>query len=952
MIFQSWTAKYMKILLVFIIFGTINLYSQENSLNEKKFSIFPDQYSELDDISTPIYTTDEYVLDVLQSARKAYIKAIVLANKKDTLEAEKFFKISIDLVNSLASYPDIISNTDFTDLAVQVMEDYENFANKTDLIDENSPLFMIRDKLFSELDKEVNFKDLKTIKDQKVASTGIVEPKVPMALTIPMPENEVVKKSIKWFTETNFGRKVFQVWYSKHTRWFPMMKRIATEEGVPEEIVYLSMIESGLEPNAISKASAVGLWQFMYATGKDFNLNSESSIWVDERRDPEKSTRAAMQYLKFLYNEFGDWHLALAAYNCGQGRVRRAIRRSGKANPTFWEIDHLLPKESRYYVPRYISTALVAMEPKLYNFQTDTFAYHQEYQYDTYELNEPVNISAIAKCLGITDSAIFALNPELVRTTTPPNVDKYILKIPLGSKNTFANAFLKLTPEEKQPFVEHNVLSGETITKLSRKYDIDAREIAELNGFSSTKSRLRRGARVKLPLTVTQYEEINEAAKASGSYYPLDGSIDIVHYVKRGESLYRIARKYGVSIDYLVDLNSLRSKNSTLSVGQKLIVSLKEESDEEEEEDIAEETAELPKLEKPIIVSHKVKYGESLSDIAELYDTDINKIKLDNRLRSNYLRSGRNLKITTLVNPETFKQKQESKPSTQIAFHYVRRGETLGRIASKYGMSVSEVQRENNLRGSRIYPGQKLKIQKTVNSNIDVASSKTLSNSVHKVRRGESLFQIAKKYDLSVDQVKSMNNLSSDYIYVGQNLKVVSNGSLPSAQQDFTKHTVRRGETLGQIAENYGVKTQDIRNWNKIKGSRIYPGQKLLVNSNTNYTQSSTPTNVDYHTIRKGETLSSIADRYDVSVGQLKSWNNISGTRITAGDRLVLNSDLSSKGSNSNSSAGSPVYYNLRKGETLAFVARKFGLSINDLKKLNPTVNERRLQIGQKIRVK
>ena len=952
MIFQSWNFKYMKILLLFIILFSFNVYSQEKPLIEKKFSIFPDEYSELDDISTPIYTTDEYVLDVLQSARKSYIKAIVLANKKDTIQAERYFQISIELINSLASYPDIISNTDFTDLAVQIMEDYESFANKTDLIDENSPLFMIRDKLFSEIDKELSFNDLRTIKDQKVASTGVVEQKLPVALTIPMPENEVVKKSIKWFTETPFGRKVFQVWYSKHTKWFPMMKRIATEEGVPEEIVYLSMIESGLEPNAVSKASAVGLWQFMYATGKDFGLNSESSIWLDERRDPEKSTRAAMQYLKFLYNEFGDWHLALAAYNCGQGRVRRAIRKSGKPNPTFWEIDHLLPKESRYYVPRYISTALVAMEPSLYNFQIDTFAYHQEYQYDVYELNEPVNISALSKCLGVSDSVILALNPELIRTTTPPNVSNYKLKIPLGSKNSFALAFAKLTPEEKQPFVEHNVLSGETITKLSRKYGIDAKEIADLNGFSNPKSRLRRGARIKLPLTVAEYEEINEAAKQSGSYYPLDGSVDIVHYVKRGESLYRIARKYGVSIDYLVELNNLRSKNSTLSVGQKLVVSLKEEA---EEEDIVEEkSSELPKLDKAIIVSHKVRYGESLSDIADLYDTDINKIKLDNRLRSNYVRSGRNLKITTFENPENFKNKQEKvSNSNQFAFHYVKRGETLGRIASKYGMSVSELQRENSLRGSRIIPGQKLKVQKSSsNVNTDLAEAKTISNAVHKVRKGESLFQIAKKYDLSVDQIKSLNNLTSDYLYVGQNLKVVSNGTLPSAREDFTKHTVRKGETLGHIAENYGVRASDLRKWNNIRGSRIYPGQKLLLQSNSDYTHSSTPKNVDYHTIRKGETLNSIANKYDVSVDQLKSWNNISSNNIKAGDKLMLNSDLASKGSNSNSNSGSPVYYNLKKGETLAFVGRKFGIALNEIKRLNPNVNERRLQIGQKIRVK
>ncbi len=957
---KSYISKYMKFLLFFIIFSTYCLYSQDKSYLQKKYSIFPDEYSVLDDVSTPIYTTDQYVLEILQDARKTYIKALVYANKKDSLQAQKFFKKSLEHINELASYPDIVSNSDFTDLALQIMEDYETFANKTDLIDENSPLFLVRDKIFSDIEKELVFKDLKTLKDKKTASTGIVEPKVPVDFTIPMPENEIVKKSIKWFTETSFGRKVFQSWYSKHTRWFPLMKKIALEEGVPVEIVYLSMIESGLNPTAVSKAAAVGLWQFMPDTGKDFGLNDEASIWVDERRDPEKSTRAAMKYLKFLYNEFGDWHLALASYNCGQGRVRRAIRQSGKANPTFWEISDILPKETRYYVPRFISTALVASEPALYNFQVDTFDYHKEYKFDLYELNEPVSIAAIAGCLGVTETEIYALNPEIIRSSTPPGISKYMLKIPSGTKNQFASAFNKLSQDEKQPFVEHNVLNGENIAMIAKKYSVDASVIADLNDLSSSRVKLKRGAKLILPLSITDYEQINDQAKETGTYSPLESTVDLTHYVKRGESLFRIAKKYGVSVDYLAELNNLRSKNSKLTVGQKLIVSIKSqesEDDEDNDENIAEtKGVETKNLDRQIVVNHEVRNGESIAEIAKLYNTDVNQIKTDNRLRSNSVRAGRNLKITTLVSPETFKQKQQLEETNQIAFHYVKRGESLGKIASKYGMSVSELQDINNIRRGKIHPGQKLKVQKSEkyeSSEINITENTTsTSNAVHKVRRGESLFQIAQKYDLSVDQVKSLNNLSSDYIYAGQNLKVVSNGTLPSANKSMTKHTVRRGETLGYIADNYGVSTQNIRNWNNIKGSKIYPGQKLLVQANSDYTQSSTPKNVDFHRVRKGETLGQIADKYDVTVNQLQAWNNISGTNIQAGEKLVLNSNSLAKGSNSKSSGGNPVYYTLKKGETLNFVANKFSIDLSKVKDLNPNLNERYLQVGQKIRVK
>ena len=960
----------MKLLYIVLIFISITAFAQANSLQNKKYMIFPDEYSELDDIKTPVYTTDEYVLEVLNSARKTYIQALVLSNKKDTIAAEKYFKLSLEIINSLASYPDIMTNTDFTDLAIQIMEDYGTLADKGDLIDANSPLFLIKEKIFSEMiaEEEIIVGDLITLKDKKVASTGIGKTHLPAFLTIPMPENDVVKKSIKWFTETKFGRKVFESWYSKSTRWFPLMKQIAKEEGVPEEIVYLSMIESGLNPTIVSRASAVGLWQFMYPTGKDFGLNSNSSIWVDERRDPEKSTRAAMKYLKFLYNEFGDWHLALASYNCGQGRVGRAIKRSGKTNPTFWEISHLLPKETRYYVPKFISTALVAMEPQLYNFQVDTFNYHEEYKFDVIMLNEPVSVSALSKCINISDSVIFCLNPELLRSTTPPNATNYRLKIPHQTKDIFNTNYALLTHEEKQPYVEHNVLSGESIAKIARKYDISAQEITELNGLKSTRTKLRRGNPLKLPLSVASYEEINLAAKESGSYYPLDGSIDLVHYVSRGESLFRIARKYGVSVENLVDLNSLSSKNSTLNIGQKLIVSVKEDSEEEVDDDGVNEIASTgsasvnPKLDKAIVVSHRVKYGENISEIASMYDTDVDKIKKDNRLKSNSLRSGTNLKIVTLVNPESLKNNNVANDK-QIAFHYVRRGETLGRIASKYDMSVSDIQRENSLRGSKIYPGQKLKIQKTVGGNtreeVNIASVSKPTNSesniqVHSVNKGESLYNISRRYNISVSDLKSMNNLSSDYIYQGQKLKLIDNGTLPSTSNNFAKHSVKRGETLGQIAENYGVLAQQIRNWNNISGSRIYPGQKLLIQSDkADIVQSSTPKKVEYHTIRKGETLSSIASKYDVSINEIKSWNSIDGVNIKAGDRLALNADMMSKGSNSvKNESSNPIYYNLKKGENLAIVASKFGISVDQIQKLNSNVNPRRLQIGQKIRVK
>lgn len=952
------------ILLALIIPFSLVFGQEENEEVFDKYQIFPDEYSDLDDIHSPYHTNDEFIVATLELARQKYIQALIFAEKGENDKAAKFFSQAVDEMNGLASYPDINMNPDFADLAQLLIDDYENFVEKSNLIDENAPLFIIRDKLFSDTDDEIDIAEgeIKTLKDQ---NPNFVSPTmVPDTIIIPLPENTHVKKSIKWLSETKLGRRIMEKWIERSSRWFPMMRRIAKEEGMPEEIIYLSMIESGLKTGAVSRASAVGLWQFMYATGKDYGLNANDNIWIDERRDPEKSTRAAMRFLKSLYNEFGDWHLALAAYNCGGGRVRRAIRRTKKKNPDYWDIRNRLPRETRYYVPRYISTALIAMEPKAYNFNVDTLNYSDEYVFENFPLTEPVNLEVLAKCANISDSAIKELNPELVKSTTPPDQSIYQLRIPEGTLKNFAANFALLSEEEKQPWVDHTIKGGENLSKISKKYGVSVAELAALNSIKNPRSRLRTGGSLRIPITATKYNEINIAAERSGTYFPIDGTRDIIHTVSRGESLYLIANKYGVTINHIRDMNGLSRRQSNLQIGQQLFVAKK--SKDAITEKVSDEKAKEGVLK---VVRHRVDRGETLNSLAEVYKTTSDEIKKLNRLTSNTLRTGSYLKIKTTVALDSFKKPESETPTSSFTYHTVRRGETLGYIARKYGISLSSLKNDNNIRSNRIYPGQKIKVfgntrtpvySQSVASNVNIPTN-------HKVRRGETLFEIAKQFGVSVNDIKLANNITGSSIYPGQTLKIEKyNGSgtvsntvstnNSSSKTEFIIHTVKRGETLGHIAENYNTRAQSIRDWNNISGSNIRVGQKLKIASP--YKQGSIANaSTETHLVKRGETVSSIAAKYGISERQLKDLNQdkIKGNNIYAGSKLrVIEADIN-KGGNTNKETDvktNPTYYNLKKGETLASVARKFGLSVQKIQELNPDVNPRKLQIGQKIRVK
>jgi membrane-bound lytic murein transglycosylase D len=270
-------------------------------------------------------------------------------------------------------------------------------------------------------------------------------------------------------------------WLSLAGRYFPMMKRIVKEEGLPEEIVFMAMPESGLNPMARSWAKAVGLWQFMKGTGRLYGLRG--NFWYDERRDVEKATRAAARHLHDLYEDFGDWYLVLAAYDSGPGRVYKGIRRSGSTD--FWEMRRKLPRETRNYVPQYIAVTVIGLNPAAYGFSGITP--EPELAYERVTVDDCVDLSVLASCAGTDVGTMEELNPELVQWCTPPGMKGYSLRVPVGSSGTFKKKYAQVPDDQKRDMIVHKVHGGETLASIAKKYGIPAEVIRESNHLLSAR---------------------------------------------------------------------------------------------------------------------------------------------------------------------------------------------------------------------------------------------------------------------------------------------------------------------------------------------------------------------------------------------------------------------------------------------------------------------------------
>ncbi len=377
-----------------------------------------------------------------------------------------------------------------------------------------------------------------------------------------------------------------------------MIRKILRQEGLPEDLAYLPLVESHFVPDARSPAGALGLWQFIPSTARRCGLRVD--WWVDERLDPEASTRAAARHLKELYERFGDWELALAAYNAGPGAVDRALKRTGAQS--YWDlvVTGALRSETCRYVPKFYAALAVARAPGRYGLSWSEAP--DPLRYDTVWVSSPVDVVTAARLLGVASQHLRELNPALLRGCTPPGADRYPFRVPEGRGEAFAAALERVPRNQRLSFRRYRIRPGDTLWHLGRRFGVRPAAIAELNGIASPR-RLLPGREVVIPVPVLDPRARLAGMRSGGRYV-----------VRKGDTLWGIAQRHGVRVRDLLAWNGLSARD-VIRPGQVLWLRRRPNTDRYHE--------------------HVVAQGDTLWGIARRYG-----VKLDELLRYNGLTHG------------------------------------------------------------------------------------------------------------------------------------------------------------------------------------------------------------------------------------------------------------------------------------------------------------------------
>ena len=720
-------------------------------------------------------------------------------------------------------------------------------------------------KNFAVLDTDVQLKN-----DVPTSKEDYIERLQALPTIIEMPYNDVVRSYINMYTGKRRGLVEQMLGLSIY--YMPFFEQALEKEGMPLELKYLPVIESALNPDAVSPAGAAGLWQFMIGTAKDMGLTVNSL--VDERRDPIRSSEAAARYLKQLYKAYGDWSLAIASYNCGPGSVNRALRRAGGGKKDFWDIYYYLPSETRGYVPAFIAANYVMNYYEDHNIGKALSK--RPVVTDTVMVKQDIYFEQISEVLGIPIEELKILNPQYRKNIIPGNTRPYALTLPskqcyayISSEDSIKNhkadvyrhrsevnisdASDGYTTVEKRVTKSHRVRSRETISQVARKYGVTTSQIKKWNGLRSNKLKKNQVLKIYVTQRVKVPVENNDRNKPTTPTAPTTPEPDS-------------------------STTTAQPDNSSTEV---------DESTTDETEVVE------PKPEKTVAVKyHKVRRGETLGSIARRYGISVSQLKRWNGLRSNTAKVGTTLKVsnpakqsksTTTTTTTTSNEKQK--------YYTVKRGDSLSSIAERFGVTVAQLREWNGIEADDINAGVRIAVDASASRRVSKPEVKT---STYTVKKGDGLGAIAERHGMTLQEIRELNGLKDNNIQVGQKLKVTGKASEERNEKPEAKsstYTVKKGDSLGAIAERFGVTVDQLRDWNGIKGNNIQAGQKLTIGGKSKSSSkagSSKSAKAKTHKVRSGESLGVIAEKYGTSAAAIRRANGIKGDNIRVGQTLKI----------------------------------------------------------------
>jgi len=457
----------------------------------------------------------------------------------------------------------------------------------------------------------------------------------------PVTMNKQVEYYLDFFQHKQ--PKTFRLWLERSGRYLPMITRELEEAGLPKDLVYLPMIESGYSLTAYSRAKAVGPWQFIGSTARHYGLQINS--YIDERRDPVRSTQAAIQYITDLYEMFGTWPLAVAGYNAGEGKIQKGINRY-KAS-SFWELaqHRFLSLETKRYVPKLIAAIMIAKSPEDYGF-TD-LQYQEPIAYDSVPVPRWTNLEAIATAADCDIDELKTLNRQLRKMVTPPEYDYYDIKVPTGKGELLSQNLPRVHVSVSTAFKSHTVRSNDTINGICKKYNLNKKTLLKANTLH--KAKLTAGTRLRIPYQVVNYQLLTEEELANKNKYATSRDQFLLYTIKPGDSLSQIATLYGVTPQMVAAWNGLPS-------------------------------------------IHQIRAGQQLAlYVSSIGSSDNSGITINETAKN----SGKSPDTTSIANTETTRYK-------------VRGGDSLWKIARKFNLRTADIKRWNNLKNNLIHPGLEL----------------------------------------------------------------------------------------------------------------------------------------------------------------------------------------------------------------------------------------------------